>query len=166
MVTRGFGGRRPTVEVADRLPPGQYLTEDFPVLSAGPTPRVKTQDWSFELKIGPKPVKKWRWEEFNALPLTRMTRDIHCVTAWSKFNTAWEGVLVDDVLADAGIEPEYVEARDLERLEPIETFNGRPVLFALAARVGGARLIDNVIIEPDAPAPPAGPAGPRERNEG
>jgi len=72
----------------------------------------------------------------------------------------------DRVLADAGIEPEYVEARDLERLEPIETFNGRPVLFALAARVGGARLIDNVIIEPDAPAPPAGPAGPRERNEG
>ncbi len=105
MVTRGFGGKRPVVEVADRLPPGQYLTEDFPVLSAGPTPRVKTQDWSFELKIGPKPVKAWNWEQFNALPLTRMTRDIHCVTAWSKFNTAWEGVLVDDVLADAGIEP-------------------------------------------------------------
>lgn len=104
MVTRGFGGRRPPAEVKDRLPRGQYLTEDFPVLSAGPTPRVKTEDWSFELKVGPRPAKKWNWAEFNALPSTRMTRDIHCVTAWSKFNTSWEGVLVDDLLADAGIE--------------------------------------------------------------
>ena len=54
------------------------------------------------------------------------------------------------VLAEAGIEPEYLEARDAECLEPVETFNGRPVLLALAARVGGARLIDNVIIEPEA----------------
>jgi pantoate--beta-alanine ligase len=57
------------------------------------------------------------------------------------------------VLAGAGVEPEYLEARDAERLEPIESFNGRPVLLALAAQVGGARLIDNVIIEPAA-APP------------
>ncbi|MEO8470007.1 MAG: pantoate--beta-alanine ligase [Chloroflexota bacterium] len=62
------------------------------------------------------------------------------------------------VLADAGIEPEYVEARDAERLAPIETFNGRPVLLALAAHVGGARLIDNVIIEPEAPSGTAGAA--------
>ncbi|MCB0864414.1 MAG: pantoate--beta-alanine ligase [Solirubrobacterales bacterium] len=55
------------------------------------------------------------------------------------------------VLAEAGVEPEYLEARDAERLEPIETFNGRPVLLAIAAQVGGARLIDNVIIEPNAP---------------
>ena len=51
------------------------------------------------------------------------------------------------VLVEAGIEPEYLEARDAERLEPVESFNGRPVLVAVAARVGGARLIDNVIIE-------------------
>ena len=104
MVTRGFGGRQPPRETSDRLPPGQYLTEDFPVLSAGPTPRVKTEDWSFTLKIGPKPVAKWSWEEFGRLPISRMTRDIHCVTAWSKFDTHWEGVLVDDILAEAGIE--------------------------------------------------------------
>ena len=54
---------------------------------------------------GPRPIKKWNWAEFNALPLTKMTRDIHCVTAWTKFDTAWQGVLVDDILADAGIEP-------------------------------------------------------------
>ena len=52
-----------------------------------------------------KPVAEWSWAEFNALPQSKMTRDIHCVTAWSKFDTAWEGVLVDDILAEAGIEP-------------------------------------------------------------
>ena len=55
--------------------------------------------------MGPRSVKTWTWAEFNALPQTKMTRDIHCVTTWSKLNTPWEGVLVDDVLAEAGIEP-------------------------------------------------------------
>ncbi len=77
---------------------------DFPVLSAGPTPRVNTAEWSFSLRIGPRPVKRWSWAEFNALPMTTFTRDIHCVTTWSKLDTRWEGVLVDDLFADAGIE--------------------------------------------------------------
>ena len=105
MATRGFTGRRPAPELADRIPPGQSLTEGFPVLSAGPTPRVSLGDWSFTLKVGPRPVKRWNWAEFNALPQTKMTRDIHCVTKWSKLNTAWTGVLIDDLLADAGLEP-------------------------------------------------------------
>jgi DMSO/TMAO reductase YedYZ molybdopterin-dependent catalytic subunit len=106
MATRGFFGRgRANDETATRLPPGQYLETGFPVLSAGPTPRVKLEDWSFTLKNGVRPVKRWNWEEFNALPRSKMTRDIHCVTTWSKFGTAWDGVLVDDILADAGIEP-------------------------------------------------------------
>ena len=105
MVTRGFSsGRKPPTETDTRIPPGQYLEQGFPVLSAGPTPRVRTEDWSFTLKHGPRPIKKWNWAEFNQLPLTKMTRDIHCVTAWTKFDTAWQGVLVDDILADAGIE--------------------------------------------------------------
>jgi DMSO/TMAO reductase YedYZ molybdopterin-dependent catalytic subunit len=103
MVTRGFTGRRPPAELADRLPPGQSLTSDFPVLSAGPTPHIDTRNWTFGLKVGPKPIKKWTWNEFNALPQTKMTRDIHCVTKWSKFDTPWQGVLIDDILADAGI---------------------------------------------------------------
>ena len=103
MVTRGFTGRRPPAELANRLPPGQSLTTDFPVLSAGPTPHIDTRNWAFGLKVGPKPIKKWTWDEFNALPQTRMTRDIHCVTKWSKFDTPWQGVLIDDILADAGI---------------------------------------------------------------
>lgn len=106
MVTRGFSGRgnRPP-EVRDRLPPGQFLESGFPVLSAGPTPRIRTEDWTFALKDGVRPVKSWNWAEFHALPQTKMTRDIHCVTTWSKFDTFWGGVLIDDILADAGIEP-------------------------------------------------------------
>jgi DMSO/TMAO reductase YedYZ molybdopterin-dependent catalytic subunit len=103
MVTRGFTGRQSGSEPSDRIPPGQHLVDNFPVLTAGPTPRIDPADWTFTLKVGPRPVKAWSWSEFNALPQTRMTRDIHCVTSWSKFNTAWEGVAVDDILADAGL---------------------------------------------------------------
>lgn len=105
MITRGFGGRRTPEGTEGRLPPGQYLTEDFPVLSAGPTPRIRTETWRFDLKTGPRIVASWSWDEFSRLPRTRMTRDIHCVTKWSKFGTAWEGVLVDDLLGEAGLEP-------------------------------------------------------------
>lgn len=106
MATRGFTGRRTGSDgTAERLPPGQFLESGFPVLSAGPTPRIRTEDWSFTLKNGVRPVKRWSWAEFNALPQSKMTRDIHCVTTWSKFDTAWEGVMVDDILGDAFIEP-------------------------------------------------------------
>ena len=103
MVTRGFFGRRLSPEDAARLPPGQYKEDDFPVLSAGPTPHVATQSWRFTLKDGPRPVASWSWDEFNALPRTALKRDIHCVTKWSKFDTNWEGVKVDDILAAAGL---------------------------------------------------------------
>jgi len=116
MVTRGFFGRRPTAEVAARLPPGQYKENGFPVLSAGPTPRVDRKDWTFTLKVGPKPIKSWTWDQFNALPQTKLTRDIHCVTKWSKFDTNWAGVSVDAVLADAGLSPptEYMLAHSFD----------------------------------------------------
>ena len=105
MTTRGFTGRgRPSAD-ASRVPPGQSLTDDFPVLSAGPTPQVSIAEWSFALKNGPKTVKRWDWEAFNALPQTEITCDIHCVTTWSKLDTTWRGVLVDDILAAAGLEP-------------------------------------------------------------
>ena len=103
LTTRGFFGRRPTAEDAARLPPGQYKETGFPVLSAGPTPRVELRDWKFTLKIGPKPVKSWTWDGFNALPQTQQHRDIHCVTKWSKFDTNWAGVTIDNILADAGV---------------------------------------------------------------
>lgn len=105
MVTRGFTGRGRPPGSEDRVPPGQHLVDDFPVLSAGPTPHIAHEQWSFTLKVGPKPVKKWSWDEFNALPQTKLTRDIHCVTTWSKLDTQWEGVLIDDILAAAALAP-------------------------------------------------------------
>jgi DMSO/TMAO reductase YedYZ molybdopterin-dependent catalytic subunit len=104
MITRGFLGRRPPPEVAGRLPPGQYLETGFPVLSAGPTPHISHAEWRFSLRSGPKPIKSWSWEEFGKLPHTIITRDIHCVTKWSKFDTRWEGVSIDDIFADAGLD--------------------------------------------------------------
>ena len=105
MTTRGFTGRPPPPNVTGRIPPGQSETHDFPVLSAGPTPRIRTEDWSFTVKVGPRTVKTWNWIEFNALPQTDVTRDIHCVTQWSKLDTAWRGVSIDDVLAAAALAP-------------------------------------------------------------
>ena len=105
MVTRGFSGKSTDHDFANRIPPGQHIVEGFPVLTAGPTPRVETGDWKFTLKVGAKPLKVWSWHDFQVLPQTKMTRDIHCVTSWSKLGTAWEGVLIDDILADAGIAP-------------------------------------------------------------
>ena len=104
MVTRGFTGRRDNSDQRSRIPPGQHVVTDFPVLSAGPTPRISTDDWTFTLKVGPRAVAKWNCAEFNALPQTKMTRDIHCVTTWSKLNTLWEGVLIDDLLGEANLE--------------------------------------------------------------
>ncbi|MCW5681736.1 MAG: sulfite oxidase-like oxidoreductase [Xanthobacteraceae bacterium] len=104
MVTRGFLGRQQPADIEKRLPAGQSLTDDFPVLSVGPTPKVSLDSWSFILKFGPKVVGRWTWQEFNALPQTKLKRDIHCVTTWSKFDTDWEGVMVDDLLAAAKLE--------------------------------------------------------------
>jgi DMSO/TMAO reductase YedYZ molybdopterin-dependent catalytic subunit len=103
MVTRGFTGRRPTAAFANRLPPGQFETDDFPVLSKGPAPRIDMAAWRFTLSDGPRLLKRWTWDEFMALPRTVWQGDIHCVTTWSKFDTRWEGVTIDDLLTDAGI---------------------------------------------------------------
>ncbi len=102
-VTRGFTGRRPGGPEG-RLPPGQHLEAGFPVLSMGPTPVVPTDRWSLTLKLGPRPAARWTWAEVSELPRTRWTRDIHCVTTWTKLDTAWEGVTFDDLLRAAGLE--------------------------------------------------------------
>jgi len=103
MITRGFKGRRPPPETSGRIPPGQSLTTDFPVLSAGPTPRVDLASWSFTLKVGPKRLASWNWDEFNALPQIEVRADIHCVTKWSKIDTTWRGVSIDELLSAAGV---------------------------------------------------------------
>ena len=98
IISRGFRGRRQQPDVSGRLPPGQYLTTDFPVLSAGPTPRVDPATWSFAITGEVDQAKRWTWDEFRALPSETITVDIHCVTKWSKLDTVWEGVSVDTLL--------------------------------------------------------------------
>ncbi|KQR38242.1 molybdopterin-dependent oxidoreductase [Microbacterium sp. Leaf159] len=100
VISRGFGARRR--ESDDRLPPGQYLTADFPVLSAGPTPRVQTDTWEFAI-VGLDGIRlTWSWEQLHELPIDDITTDIHCVTRWSKLGTRWRGVSLDHLLQDAG----------------------------------------------------------------
>ena len=98
IVSRGFSGRG-RGDDSGRLPPGQYATNDFHVLSAGPTPHTPLEEWTFTIEGGAQPVS-WTWEEFRALPSETLTKDIHCVTKWSKFETDWEGVSVDTLLEE------------------------------------------------------------------
>ena len=107
--TRGFKGRRRDDAPEGRVPPGQYLTEGFPVLSAGPTPRTPLEQWTFTVESGAEPVR-WTWDEFQALPRESVTVDIHCVTRWSKLDTVWEGVSVDTLLEAADHDASYVLA--------------------------------------------------------
>jgi DMSO/TMAO reductase YedYZ molybdopterin-dependent catalytic subunit len=100
-IARGFRRRGPREPDASRLPPGQYETKDFPVLSAGPTPRTPLSSWDFTLRGPNGRSATWSWEEFQALPRETPIVDIHCVTKWSKFGTKWEGVSIDTLLAAA-----------------------------------------------------------------
>jgi DMSO/TMAO reductase YedYZ molybdopterin-dependent catalytic subunit len=97
-MTRGFFRRHAEPVDGNRLPPGQYLERGFPVLSAGPTPRVPTERWDFVVYGAVGDERRWTWDEFHALPREAITKDIHCVTSWSKFDTLWEGVSVDTIL--------------------------------------------------------------------
>jgi DMSO/TMAO reductase YedYZ molybdopterin-dependent catalytic subunit len=109
LVTPGFRGRRGAD--SDRLPPGQYLIDDFPVLSAGPTPRVPRDAWRFTISTEAGAQHGWSWSEFQALPRETPTVDIHCVTKWSKLDTAWEGVSLDVLLADVDTAADYALVR-------------------------------------------------------
>src|SRR3954453_12674639 len=107
-ISRGFRGRHR--EENERLPPGQYLVRDWPVLSAGPTPHTPLDRWSFSLEGAVDPAKTWTWEEFRSLPGETVTRDVHCVTKWSKLDMVWEGVSVDTLLEGAQLQGGYVTA--------------------------------------------------------
>ncbi len=96
VVSRGFVGRR---EGRDpRIPPGQYLESDFPVLSAGPTPVVRRDDWRLTVTAVDGSAVSLAWTDLMALPSEDVTTDIHCVTKWSKLDTTWRGVPVAAVL--------------------------------------------------------------------
>jgi DMSO/TMAO reductase YedYZ molybdopterin-dependent catalytic subunit len=105
IVTPGFKGRaRPD---PTRVPPGQYLTRDFPVLSAGPTPRVRTETWEFTVTTEAGEKKSWSWADLMAMPMEKPKVDIHCVTQWSKLDTSWQGVSLDNFLSDVDTAADY-----------------------------------------------------------
>lgn len=95
-INRSFLGRNRGVDNhGGRLPPGQSLTESFPVLTSGPAPRPLSEaEWALTLKVGPRLVAQWTLADFRALPQSEQVVDIHCVTTWSKFDTRWRGVTV------------------------------------------------------------------------
>jgi DMSO/TMAO reductase YedYZ molybdopterin-dependent catalytic subunit len=149
IVTRGFRRRR---AADDRLPPGQYLIGGFPVLSAGPTPRVPLDMWTFTIRDENDDVQEWSWRELTALPIEEITVDIHCVTGWSKLDTVWRGVSLDILLDAVETAADYALVRSyggyttnlpLEDLRDGKAwiaveFNGEP----LTAEHGGpARLL-------------------------
>ena len=109
VISRGFSGRKRPND--GRLPPGQYETRDFPVLSAGPTPRIKDGSWQFTITTETGDKHRWDWAQFSALPAEKITKDIHCVTKWSKFDTDWRGVSIDTLLDGITTDAGYVMAK-------------------------------------------------------
>jgi DMSO/TMAO reductase YedYZ molybdopterin-dependent catalytic subunit len=110
IVNRGFKGRRRQAG-AGLVPPGQYVVDDFPVLTAGPTQFTPLEKWDFTIvdETG-APAGRWTWDEFQALPAEDVTVDIHCVTKWSKLGTTWRGVAVDTLMENVETSAEYVVA--------------------------------------------------------
>jgi DMSO/TMAO reductase YedYZ molybdopterin-dependent catalytic subunit len=104
-ISRGFVGKMWEAGIADRVPPGQHAVDDFPVLSAGPTPRTELAKWSFSLDGELAKPARWSWEEFLALPAEEFTVDIHCVTKWTKLDTRWKGVSIDTLLEQIELTP-------------------------------------------------------------
>jgi DMSO/TMAO reductase YedYZ molybdopterin-dependent catalytic subunit len=110
-ISRGFRGRRREADVdTSRVPAGQYVTEGFPVLSAGPTPHTPLDQWTFSIRADGEELKSWTWQEFRALPTETPTVDVHCVTRWSKLDTTWEGVSVDTLLDEVEADAPYLLA--------------------------------------------------------
>jgi DMSO/TMAO reductase YedYZ molybdopterin-dependent catalytic subunit len=104
-VSRGFVGKRREPALANRVPPGQYLTPDFPVLSAGPTPKTALDRWSFSLEGLVREPVRWNWADFLKLATETFVVDIHCVTKWSKLDTHWGGVSLDTLLQHVDLDP-------------------------------------------------------------
>ena len=106
-ISRGFVGKRrdPEAAMANRVPPGQYVTKDFPVLSAGPTPRTPLAKWTFKIEGLVKEPVQWTWEEFLKLPAQTYVVDISCVTKWTHLDMKWKGVSIDTLFEHVELDP-------------------------------------------------------------
>jgi len=145
--TGGFSGRRRSAD--PDLPPGQYLTADFPVLSAGPTPRVDRSEWELTITSEDGQVHRWDWPAFLALQVEDVTTDLHCVTRWSKLGTRWQGVSLDTLLADVETSADFVLAH---------SYGGYTTNLPLADLVDGQAWVAHRYDDDDLPAEHGGPA--------
>ena len=109
-ISRGFRRRQEADAPSDRVPPGQYVTPGFPVLSAGPTPRIALDQWRFAITGRVDQPREWTWDQLMALPAQDVTVDIHCVTKWSKLDTAWKGVSIDTLLEGVDTSAQFAMA--------------------------------------------------------
>jgi DMSO/TMAO reductase YedYZ molybdopterin-dependent catalytic subunit len=131
-------------EEKERLPPGQHLVRDFPVLHAMGIPyRQAPPDWDFRITGAVDTPLRWSFDELRAQPITRVTCDIHCVTSWTKLDTRWEGIAVAPLLRELGVSPTatHVVAHAEQGYTanvPLETLMGDDVL--LAYRFDGLEL--------------------------
>ena len=105
MFERLFGGREKDPAIAARIPPGQYQTTKFPVLHYGSVPRTELARWDFRVWGEVDSPLTLTWDQFKALPRKTVSTDIHCVTRWTKLDTTWEGVPIQEILRLAGVRP-------------------------------------------------------------
>jgi DMSO/TMAO reductase YedYZ molybdopterin-dependent catalytic subunit len=98
--------RLPSEDLAARVPPGQVLTDKFPVLTYGPTPQFDPRTWDFRVTGLVEQPMRWTYEEFHALPRSEMVADFHCVTTWSRLDNRWEGVRISDLMKLVRLRPE------------------------------------------------------------
>ncbi|WP_042381073.1 molybdopterin-dependent oxidoreductase [Streptacidiphilus melanogenes] len=146
-LTPGFRARRRAP--GDRLPPGQFTTEGFPVLSAGPTPVVGTDRWELTLTTETGDRRSWTWSRLMALPQDDLTTDLHCVTRWSKFDTRWGGVSLDVLLEGVDTHATYAW---------IESYGGYTTNLPLADLRDGKAWIAHTYDGRPLPAEHGGPA--------
>lgn len=129
-ISRGFIGHRDPRAVD--LPPGQHVTQDFPVLSVGPSQHVATKEWSFTVTPEYGLPRRWNWADFKALPTEDIQADIHCVTRWTKLQTRWTGVAVDTLFDGLQTELEFVM---------VHSYGGYKTNLPLADLLGGRAWI-------------------------
>src|SRR3712207_1676965 len=134
----------------ERVPPGQYVTQRFPVLTYGPNPPFDLSSWSLAISGEVEEPYALRWDELMELPETDVTTDIHCVTRWSKLDTTWRGVLLRDLLEKAGVKP---EATHLMAYSDGGYTTNMPLSVALDDDVLVAHTYDGAPLEHDHGAP-------------
>ncbi|MCG2623744.1 sulfite oxidase-like oxidoreductase [Arthrobacter sp. I2-34] len=147
IISSGFQGRRNRDDPG--LPPGQHRAEDFPVLSAGPTPRIARADWEFRIVTETGTSRHWDWAAFLALPQEDITADIHCVTSWSKLGTHWRGVALDTL---------FDQIETTARFSLVHSYGGYTTNVPLADLLGGKAWIVHQFNGADLPSEHGGPA--------